>query len=470
MLEIELKFPVADLAALKRRLLDLGAKPSDAIDEIDHYFNAPDRNYAITDEALRIREHAFRGANGDTVITYKGPKLDTQAKTRTEIELPLEGGIERWTDLLTRLGYRPVATVRKHRQPLTLAWAGFVVQTVLDDVANVGTFAELEIVAEEKQRAPATQAIQKLARDLGLEKSERRSYLEMLLATQGREKLSTPLVVNTGADLRHAIASYRHQGQRIGFVPTMGALHEGHASLIRVAARDNECVVVSIFVNPTQFGPNEDFQCYPRTLETDLKSCAQAGAQLVFVPSVEEIYPAGPQTFVEVKELQELWDGISRPGHFRGVATVVAKLFNMVQPDVAYFGQKDAQQARIIQQMVQDLAFPITIRVCPIIREPDGLALSSRNRYLSHEDRQKATVLNHAIQRAQEMFTAGERDASKIRDGMAEVIRAVPGAALEYADLVDAQTLQRVDTVTVGNQVLIAVRIGGTRLIDNAFL
>lgn len=274
-------------------------------------------------------------------------------------------------------------------------------------------------------------------------------------------------IVATIAATRQLVQQARGSGQRIGFVPTMGALHEGHASLIRAARRETDFVAVSIFVNPTQFGPNEDYQRYPRTPEADWELCRNEGVDLVFSPTVEEMYPAGFCTWVEVSGLQDVLCGRSRPGHFRGVATVVLKLFNIVQPDVAYFGQKDAQQARIIRQMVRDLNVPVEIRVCPIVREADGLAMSSRNAYLSPSDRQHATVLYRALLAAQELVQRGERDARQVRQRMVEMINATPGARLDYAEIVDPETLQSVDQIERPVLAALAVRIGPARLIDN---
>ncbi len=276
--------------------------------------------------------------------------------------------------------------------------------------------------------------------------------------------------VTTESELRAAIGQARRAGQRIGFVPTMGALHEGHASLIRAARRETDFVVVSIFVNPTQFGPNEDYQRYPRTPQADAEICQREGVDLLFAPTVEEMYPPGFCTWVEVTGLQDVLCGRSRPGHFRGVATVVLKLFNLVQPDIAYFGQKDAQQARIIRQMVRDLNVPVEIRVCPIVREPDGLAMSSRNAYLSPEQRRQATVLYRALCAAHELVKQGERDAGRVREHMLQVIATVPEAVLDYAEIVDPETLQPVQQINAPVLAALAVKIGPARLIDNMTL
>lgn len=279
-------------------------------------------------------------------------------------------------------------------------------------------------------------------------------------------------VVTDIASLRQAVAAARRGGRTIGLVPTMGALHAGHLSLIESARAETGFVVVSIFVNPTQFGPNEDLNRYPRTLERDLKSCEEAGVDLVFHPRPEIMYPPDYRTFVEVTGLQDVLCGASRPGHFRGVATVVLKLFNLVQPDRAYFGQKDAQQVRVLQQMVHDLNVPVEIRVCPIVREADGLALSSRNKYLEAQERRGAAVLNRALSEARQRIEAGERDADSVRRVMVETIASVPGAVLDYAAVVDADSLQSLVQIAAERPVLLAlaVRFGGTRLIDNLLI
>ena len=283
--------------------------------------------------------------------------------------------------------------------------------------------------------------------------------------------MKTALVTDI-APLRHAVAQARRDGRSIGLVPTMGALHAGHLSLIEAARAEIGYVVVSIFVNPTQFGPNEDLNRYPRTLERDRELCGQAGVDLVFHPQPALMYPPDYHTFVEVTGLQDVLCGASRPGHFRGVATIVLKLFNLVQPDRAYFGQKDAQQVRIIQQMVHDLNVPVDVRVCPIVREADGLALSSRNEYLEAEERRGAPVLHRALTEARRRIESGERDAATVRQGMTEAIASVPGAVLDYAAVVDADSLEALDRIVAGRPVLLAlaVRFGGTRLIDNLLI
>ena len=276
-----------------------------------------------------------------------------------------------------------------------------------------------------------------------------------------------PVVVSTEPPLRQAVAAARCAGQTIGFVPTMGALHAGHVSLIDAARAADGFVVVSLFVNPTQFGPKEDFSRYPRPLERDLELCAGAGVDLVFTPDAATMYPPGFRTSIEVEELADVLDGASRPGHFRGVATVVLKLFNLVQPDSAYFGQKDAQQVRILQQMVRDLDVPVEVVVRPTVREPDGLALSSRNQYLDANQRREATALNRALAEAEAAVRAGERDAARLERTMAERIAATPGAALDYAVAVDADTLKPVTPLKRTILLALAVKFGATRLIDN---
>jgi pantoate--beta-alanine ligase len=276
-----------------------------------------------------------------------------------------------------------------------------------------------------------------------------------------------PDLAKTIPDVRKAVQDARRRGLSIGFVPTMGALHEGHASLIRAARRETGFVVVSIFVNPTQFGPNEDFARYPRPRERDLALCRAEGADMVFVPETDTIYPLGIRTTVEVSDLSEIWEGASRPGHFRGVAMVVLKLFNIVAPDVAYFGQKDAQQVRVIQQLVRDVDLPIEVRVCPTVREADGLALSSRNRYLNSDQRRQAAVLFQALDEARAAIEGGERSAAVIQSLLAERIRKIPLATLDYVAVIDADTLQPLDPLCAKVLLAVAARFGSTRLIDN---
>jgi pantoate--beta-alanine ligase len=256
----------------------------------------------------------------------------------------------------------------------------------------------------------------------------------------------------------------------VGFVPTMGYLHEGHLSLIRRAGEECDHVVVSIFVNPTQFGPKEDLSKYPRDLERDLSLIEPLGVDLVWTPSAEEMYPQGYQTWVEVEAITRPLEGAMRPGHFRGVTTVVAKLFNAVQPHKAYFGQKDAQQAAVIRQMTRDLSYPIEIVVCPIVREPDGLAMSSRNVYLDADHRKAATVLFRSLSAAKELYEAGERNAEKLGGKMKEVLASEPLAEVQYVSCADYDTLEELDQIKGKTLLSMAVLVGKTRLIDNLVL
>ena len=277
-------------------------------------------------------------------------------------------------------------------------------------------------------------------------------------------------VVRTIEELRAAVAAARAGGKTIGLVPTMGALHAGHAGLIDQAGLETGFVVVSIFVNPAQFGPQEDFHRYPRPQEHDVTLCGKHGTSLVFHPAVETVYPQHYRSFVEVAELQDQLCGKSRPGHFRGVATVVLKLFNMVQPDCAYFGQKDAQQVRIIQQMVHDLNVPVKIIVCPIQREVDGLALSSRNAYLTPEQRRRATVLHRMLEFAQQYVAENGRDLAQMQRTMAAMVDGTEGAKLDYLAIVDHDSLLPVEKLVGTVLVAVAVKFGETRLIDNVVL
>jgi pantoate--beta-alanine ligase len=277
----------------------------------------------------------------------------------------------------------------------------------------------------------------------------------------------TVAVAETIEALHTYLAAARQARKSVGLVPTMGALHPGHAALIDVARRENDFVVVSIFVNPTQFGPHEDFHRYPRPFEKDVAVCEAHGVDLIFHPSLEVVYPPGYRTYVEVTALQDVLCGASRPGHFRGVATVVLKLFNLVQPDRAYFGQKDAQQVRVIQRMVTDLNLPLRVVVVPTVREADGLALSSRNQYLDPDQRRHATALWRALTEARTRIDAGERDADVIRRVLVERIAATPGAVLDYAAVVDADSLEPVARLRGPTLLALAVKFGTTRLIDN---
>ena len=268
------------------------------------------------------------------------------------------------------------------------------------------------------------------------------------------------------ADLRSHVRDARLSGQTVGCVPTMGALHSGHISLIEAARRETDFVVVTIFVNPTQFGPNEDYSRYPRPLEDDLAKCRDAGVDLVFHPATDVVYPGDEMTFVDVPKLSSTLEGAHRPGHFRGVATIVLKLFNMVQPDVAFFGRKDYQQQLLIRHLVRDLDLPIEIRTCPTVREDDGLALSSRNAYLSEDERQTALALSRSLQMACELCQDGTSPADA-RRAMQELLEATDGLVLDYATIADAEALEELDE-SVGEMVgLIAARVGSTRLIDN---
>ena len=253
----------------------------------------------------------------------------------------------------------------------------------------------------------------------------------------------------------------------IGFVPTMGALHEGHFSLIRKARKENDLVVVSIFVNPSQFGPNEDFNKYPRVFNYDLKSCIKEKVDAIFYPSVKEMYPEDYKTFVTVSDLGDCLCGKFRPVHFRGVATIVAKLFNIIAPDNAYFGQKDAQQCVIIKRLASDFNFPVVIKILPTIREADGLAMSSRNKYLNLNERNNAVVLFHALNLAKDLIKAGESDAKRIINCMKRLIESLRIAKVEYIDIVDLEDLKPLKSISGKCLIALAVRIGKTRLIDN---
>lgn len=273
-------------------------------------------------------------------------------------------------------------------------------------------------------------------------------------------------IVSTIEEVRNQVKEWRKEGQKIGFVPTMGYLHEGHMSLIDAAGENNK-VVVSIFVNPMQFGPNEDLASYPRDLEHDAAMCEAHGVDLIFHPTPEEMYGESFYSYVDMNVLTQELCGLSRPVHFRGVCTVVAKLFNIVTPDKAYFGQKDAQQLAIIKRMVKDLNMPLQIVGCPIVREEDGLAKSSRNTYLSKEERKAALVLSRSIFLGKEMVEKGERDAKKVITAMTAEIEKEPLAKIDYVKMVDLETMQQVETIEGGILTAIAVYIGKTRLIDN---
>jgi pantoate--beta-alanine ligase len=277
-------------------------------------------------------------------------------------------------------------------------------------------------------------------------------------------------IANTIAEIRAAVAALRAQGRTIGLVPTMGALHEGHLSLVRAARAACDAVVATIFVNPTQFGPNEDFSKYPRAFDADCQLLRGEGVDLLFAPAAEEMYPAGATTFIDVDEIQDRLDGHFRPGHFRGVATIVAKLFHIVAPNKAFFGQKDAAQVAVLRRMVRDLDFDLELVVCPIVREPDGLAMSSRNRYLSAEDRRRALILRRALHHIEEKIAIGETSVSElIRTGLG-VLAEDPDARLDYLRIVDPETLEDLQEVERGALIAVAAWIGPARLIDNVLI
>jgi pantoate--beta-alanine ligase len=282
--------------------------------------------------------------------------------------------------------------------------------------------------------------------------------------------LSHVQLYETVQAVREAVKGARRAGKRIGFVPTMGYLHEGHRALMRQARAECGYVVVSIFVNPTQFGPNEDFDRYPRDLERDMALCHSVPVDAIFHPSVTEMYPPGSLTSVQVSGITDTLCGASRPGHFEGVATVVTKLFHIVQPDIAYFGQKDAQQVAVIRRLARDLNMDLEIRPVPTVRESDGLAMSSRNVYLSPAERQGALVLSRSLKLAQERVAAGERDLAALRREMEAAIAAEPLANIDYVSIVDYDTLRPVERLETKALAALAVRFGKTRLIDNCIL
>jgi pantoate--beta-alanine ligase len=277
-------------------------------------------------------------------------------------------------------------------------------------------------------------------------------------------------ICHTIDEMRTACRAARQNQRRFGLVPTMGALHAGHISLVRAARRQCGAVAVSIFVNPTQFGPKEDFSKYPRTFERDRELLEAEGVDVLFAPSTEEIYPPGATTFVTVEGLSDKLCGRSRPGHFRGVTTVVSKLFNIIEPDLAFFGQKDSAQAVIIRRMVRDLNLDVEIVVCPIVREPDGLALSSRNAYLDPQQRKQATVLYRSLMQVQSMADRGERDSLRLVAAALDVFKEEPDVQLDYFEIVDRETLDPVANTSKGALVAEAAFVGTTRLIDNIVL
>lgn len=282
-------------------------------------------------------------------------------------------------------------------------------------------------------------------------------------------------IVSSIPEIRAALRALRASsgaasGRSVGFVPTMGALHEGHRSLLQAARARCDVVVASIFVNPTQFAPNEDFSRYPRTLEEDCRMLETEGVDLVFTPTAAIMYPPGASTFVVVAGTGDRLDGASRPGHFRGVATVVAKLLHIVQPDCAFFGQKDAVQVAVLRQMVRDLDLPIEIVICPIVREPDGLAMSSRNRYLSAEERRQALSLSRAVQAAETLAKQGELRAKVLLQAMRDSLQQEPAVRVDYVAVVDPDTLLPLDDAANGALLAVAAHVGSTRLIDNVLL
>jgi pantoate--beta-alanine ligase len=277
-------------------------------------------------------------------------------------------------------------------------------------------------------------------------------------------------VLTTVREMRAACRAIRRNGQSLGLVPTMGALHAGHIALVRAARSQCDVVAASIFVNPTQFGPNEDFAKYPRTFEQDCAMLTSEGVALVFAPQPEEMYPAGASTIVEVEGVGDRLDGASRPGHFRGVATVVAKLFHIAAPDKAFFGQKDAAQVAVLRRMVRDLNFDLQLVVCPTVREPDGLALSSRNRYLSAEERTRALVLSNALNAISAAYRAGQKDVARLLEAGRQAIAAEPEVCIGYLAIVDWDTLLPLTEARAGALVAVAAHVGSTRLIDNTIL
>jgi pantoate--beta-alanine ligase len=277
-------------------------------------------------------------------------------------------------------------------------------------------------------------------------------------------------VAKTIESVKNLVKAARSKGKIIGFVPTMGALHIGHISLIEAAAKKCDFVVVSIFVNPTQFGPCEDFEKYPRPLIADLEICRKAGVDVVFAPSPQQMYTGENLTWVNVEKLTEQLCGRFRPGHFNGVTTVCAKLFNIVAPDIAFFGQKDAQQAIVIKRMVTDLNMPLKIVVCPTIRDPNGLAVSSRNQYLTEQEKKDAAYIYKALKKSKSLIKAGTTKSKVIIGEMKKILKQVPSIKIEYISIVDAETLQELDKITGRVLTAVAVKIGSTRLIDNILI
>jgi len=277
-------------------------------------------------------------------------------------------------------------------------------------------------------------------------------------------------IINSPKEIQKYCNFLRTEGKTIGFVPTMGAFHEGHLSLMRQARKDNDVVITSIFVNPTQFGPNEDYEAYPRNLDSDSKMASEVGVDVIFAPSARDMYPYGYATFVHVEGITEKMCGASRPGHFRGVTTVVAKLFNLVKPHKAYFGQKDAQQCAVIKRMSEDMNFDIEIIIMPTVREADGLAMSSRNKYLNPEERKSALILINSLSLAEKLIKSGEVSASTLYQEMLSLINNEPLAKIDYISIVDAETLEARETIKGKILIALAVYIGKTRLIDNVII
>jgi pantoate--beta-alanine ligase len=278
------------------------------------------------------------------------------------------------------------------------------------------------------------------------------------------------IIITSPKEMLDYCNSARINGKTIGLVPTMGAFHEGHLSLMRNARIENDLVVTSIFVNPTQFSPKEDFNAYPRDLESDSKLASQVGVDVIFAPTVNDMYPNGYATFVNVERITEKLCGASRPGHFRGVTTVVAKLFNIIRPHKAYFGQKDAQQCVVIKRMTEDLNFGIDILIMPTIRETDGLAMSSRNKYLNAQERQSALVLSKSLSMAKDMIKSGQTNAVDILHNMKQMIETEPLAKIDYVSIVDGETLDDIEEIKANTLIALAVFIGKTRLIDNVII
>jgi pantoate--beta-alanine ligase len=277
-------------------------------------------------------------------------------------------------------------------------------------------------------------------------------------------------IITAISEMQSSADELRRQGRTIGFVPTMGFLHEGHVSLMRRARQESDVVVVSIFVNPTQFGPHEDFDRYPRDEAGDRAQCEAAGVDVLFMPKASDMYPEKPSVFVTVEGIADILEGAARPGHFRGVSTVVAKLFNIVKPHKAFFGRKDYQQCAVVRRMVKGLNLDVDVEVLPTVREPDGLAMSSRNSYLSDDERRKATAIYRALSAAEHLAKAGAREPEKLKNKMLAVLREVPGIEVDYVEVVDHESLEPLSSGEDVMVLLIAVRIGRTRLIDNVVI